>query len=123
VFASGSPYLPVRYAGRTFIPGQGNNVYIFPAMGMAVYATGARRVTDEMFVAAARGVAERVTAADLDAGLIFPPISAIQETELHAAVRVAEVVFDEGLATVPRPKELAAYIAGKAYVPRYRSLI
>jgi len=123
VFASGSPYPPVRHGGRTLVPGQGNNVYIFPAMGMAVYATGARRVSDEMFVAAARGVAEEVTQSDLDVGLIFPPTSSIAGTELHAAVRVAEVVFDQGLAAVPRPPDLAAYVAAQAYVPRYRSLI
>ncbi|MEP6574762.1 MAG: NAD-dependent malic enzyme, partial [Gemmatimonadota bacterium] len=73
VFASGSPFPPVRVGNRTFIPGQGNNVYIFPAIGMAVYATKARRVTDEMFIAAARGVAECVTQAELDVGLIYPP--------------------------------------------------
>src|SRR5262249_19174047 len=48
-FAGGSPSPPVEIAGRTFVPGQGNNVYIFPAMGMAVFATEATRVTEEMF--------------------------------------------------------------------------
>ncbi|OLD11096.1 MAG: hypothetical protein AUJ06_01060 [Chloroflexi bacterium 13_1_40CM_3_70_6] len=114
VFASGSPYPPVRVGDRTFIPGQGNNVYVFPAIGMAVYATGARRVTDEMFIAAASGVAEQVTRGDLDAGLIYPPVSTILRTELRAAARVAEVVFERGLATVERPRDIAA---------RYASLV
>lgn len=61
VFASGSPFDPVTVNGQTFIPGQGNNVYIFPAVGMAIYATQARRVTDEMFIVAARAVAEQVS--------------------------------------------------------------
>ena len=123
VFASGSPFPPVHFAGRTFVPGQGNNVYIFPAVGLAVYATRARRVTDEMFAAAAQAVAERVTAADLDIGLIYPPQSEIFETEVHAAVRIAEVVFDRGLSAVPRPDHLEAFIRSQVYSPDYKSLL
>ena len=79
IFASGSPFPPVQYGGKTFVPGQGNNVYIFPALGLAIYATQARRVTDEMFLCAATSVAEQVTQANLDMGLIYPPQSDILE--------------------------------------------
>ncbi len=123
VFASGSPFPPVRYNGRTFVPGQGNNVYIFPAIGLAVYATQASRVTDEMFIAAARAVGEQVTDADLEVGLIYPPQSEIQKTESHAAERVAELIFARGLAGVTHPADLRAFIESRMYKPEYPSLI
>jgi malate dehydrogenase (oxaloacetate-decarboxylating)(NADP+) len=123
IFASGSPFDPVDYNGRTFIPGQGNNVYIFPAVGMAVYATEAKRVTDEMFIVAARAVGDQVTDANLESGLIYPPQSAIFETSIRVAQRVAENIFDAGLAGVDRPADIAAFIAEKTYVPEYESLI
>src|SRR6516165_2754370 len=88
VFASGSPFPPVEIAGRRFIPGQGNNVYIFPAMGMAVFATEATRVTEEMFMIAAQAVAEQVTEENLSVGLIYPPQSRILDASLHVAERV-----------------------------------
>ena len=123
IFASGSPFDPVDYNGRTFIPGQGNNVYIFPAVGMAVYATEAKRVTDEMFITAARAVAERVTDANLESGLIYPPVSTIFETSLYVARRVAENIFDAGLSGIERPADLERLIRDKAYQPEYQSLV
>jgi len=119
VFASGSPFPPVEIAGRRFVPGQGNNVYIFPAMGMAVFATEATRVTEEMFIVAAKAVAEQVTEEDLSMGLIYPPQSQILDASLHVAERVAAYIFDHGLARVPRPDDIGSLISARAYRPVY----
>ena len=119
VFASGSPFPPVEIAGRKFVPGQGNNVYIFPAMGMAVFATEATRVTEEMFIVAAQAVAEQVTEENLSTGLIYPPQSQILDASLHVAERVAAYIFDKGLARVPRPDDIGSLIRARAYHPVY----
>jgi len=119
VFASGSPFPPVEIAGRKFVPGQGNNVYIFPAMGMAVFATEATRVTEGMFLVASKAVAEQVTDEDLATGLIYPPQSTILDASLHVAGRVAAYIFDNGLARVPRPSDIGALIRARAYRPVY----
>ena len=119
IFASGSPFPPVEIAGQKFVPGQGNNVYIFPAMGMAVFATEATRVTEQVFIIAAKGVAEQVTDANLSIGLIYPPQSRIFDASLHVAGRVAEYIFDQGLARVPRPDDIASLIRARTYHPVY----
>jgi malate dehydrogenase (oxaloacetate-decarboxylating)(NADP+) len=119
LFAAGVPFAPVSYKGKIFVPGQGNNLYVFPAVALAVYATQAKRVPDELFIAAARGVAEQVTAAELDSGLLYPPQSSILATEQQAAVRVAEAIFARRLAGVAKPKDMAAFIASHMYKPEY----
>ena len=119
VFASGSPFPPVEFAGRRFVPGQGNNVYIFPTMGMAVFATEATRVTEDMFLVAAKAVAEQVTQENLSTGLIYPPQSRILDASLHVAERVATYIFDKGLARVARPDDVGSLIRTRAYRPVY----
>jgi malate dehydrogenase (oxaloacetate-decarboxylating)(NADP+) len=119
VFASGSPFPPVEIAGRRFVPGQGNNVYIFPAMGMAVFATEATRVTEDMFIVAAQAVAEQVTEENLSMGLIYPPQSHILDASLHVAERIATCIFDKGLARVPRPDDVGALVRARVYRPLY----
>ena len=119
LFAAGVPFAPVSYKGKVFVPGQGNNLYVFPAVALAVYATQAKRVPDELFIAAAHGVADLVTAAELDSGLLYPPQSSILDTEMRAAVRVAEAIFARGLAGVSKPADMAAFIASHMYKPEY----
>ncbi|WP_206240049.1 NAD-dependent malic enzyme [Novosphingobium terrae] len=119
VFASGSPFPPLDVEGRHFVPGQGNNVYIFPAMGMAILATQASRVTDSMFIVAAKAIAEQVRDEHLAMGLIYPPQSSILEASLHAAFRIAEHIYDLGLAGNDRPADIAASISSMAFKPVY----
>jgi len=119
VFASGSPFPPLEIDGKRFVPGQGNNVYIFPAMGMAVLATEAKRVTEPMFIVAAQAVAEQVTDAHLANGLIYPPTSNIFEASLQTAARIAAYIFDNGLAGVPRPPDIGAHVRSIVYRPVY----
>ena len=119
IFASGSPFPPVSFGGKTFVPGQGNNVYIFPAMGMAVLATQSTRVTEQMFIVAAKAVAEQVTQENIDVGLIYPPQSNILDASLHTAAKIAEYIFDNGLARVDRPKDIEAHVRAMAYKPAY----
>jgi len=118
VFASGSPFPSVQWAGRTLVPSQCNNAYIFPAMGLAIFVTRARRVIDEMFLAAAEALAEGVSPADLAAGFIFPPMTAIQQTQLRIAQRVAQVTFTQGLATIEEPEDLSSFIESQLYSPQ-----
>jgi len=88
-------------------------------MGMAVLATQAKRVTEEMFIVAAKAVAEQVTDADLASGLIYPPQSHILEASLHTATRIAENIFGKGLAGIPRPADIGAHVRSLAYKPAY----
>jgi malate dehydrogenase (oxaloacetate-decarboxylating)(NADP+) len=119
LFASGVAFAPVRFGNKTFIPGQGNNMFIFPAIGLAVSLTRAKRVTDEMFFAVARGLAEQVTQAQLESGLLYPPQTNILETEIANAVRVCEVIFERGLAQVDKPKNIRFWINEQLYTPNY----
>ncbi len=122
IYAAGVPFPPVHLGGKTFLPGQANNFYIFPAVGMAIYATQARRVSDEMFIEAAKAVADQVAPELLQQGLLYPLQANILETEIKTAARVATLVFDSGLAGVPRPADMEAFIRSHVYTPTYPKL-
>ena len=121
IYAAGVQFEPVHYNGQTFLPGQANNFYIFPAVGMAIFATQAKRVTDEMFIAAGQAVADQVPSELLKQGLLYPLQSNILETEIQTAARVAKLVFDSGLARVPRPTDMVAFIREHVYKPEYNN--
>jgi malate dehydrogenase (oxaloacetate-decarboxylating)(NADP+) len=120
IYAAGVQFEPVHYNGQTFLPGQANNFYIFPAVGMAIFATQAKRVTAEMFIEAGQAVADQVPSDLLKQGLLYPLQSNILETEIQTAARVAKLVFDAGLARVERPVDMVAFIREHVYKPEYK---
>jgi malate dehydrogenase (oxaloacetate-decarboxylating)(NADP+) len=121
IFASGSPFPPCVVDGRTFVPGQGNNSYIFPGVGLGVVACRARHVTDRMFSAAARTLASLVLPSDLEMGRIYPALTRIREVSAHIGAAVAEVAFEDGLAGVSRPADVLGMVKGAMWEPRYRA--
>ena len=121
IFACGSPFDPVEQGGKRFVPRQGNNSYIFPGMGLAAIVTGTTRITESMFMVAARTLAGLVTEADLAQGSLFPPLSNIREVSARIAAAVAAVAFNEKLASVPQPTDILAFVKGRMYEPGYAS--
>lgn len=123
IFASGSPFPPFKLYGKTYNPGQGNNSYIFPGVGLGVVVSGARQVTDEMFEAAARTLAEQVTEDDLAAGRIYPVLSRIRDVSAKIATAIARVAYDQELAVEPEPPDLAQAVRDFMYEPAYNPLV
>ncbi|MCA9945470.1 MAG: hypothetical protein KC449_18430, partial [Anaerolineales bacterium] len=123
IFASGSPFDPVMFNGKTFVPGQGNNSYIFPGVGLGVVAVKARHVTDEMFMAAARTLASLVTEADLAQGRIYPSLLRIREVSAAIGTAVAEVAFAQNLAQIEMPDDLPSFIEAQMYQPVYTQAV
>jgi malate dehydrogenase (oxaloacetate-decarboxylating)(NADP+) len=123
IFASGSPFDPVTLNGKTYIPGQGNNAYVFPGVGLGAIESGTKHVTDEMFFVAAKALAKEVTEDDLASGCIYPPLTQIRDVSAVIAAAVAEVAYERGLATVERPDNLLDYMKSRQYEPNYESYV
>jgi malate dehydrogenase (oxaloacetate-decarboxylating)(NADP+) len=120
VFASGSPFDPVTINGKTFYPGQGNNSYIFPGVALAVMACGVHEIKNEVFLVAAKALADLVSKKDFDEGRVYPPIETINETSLRIASKVAQWFYAEGFANHrPEPDDKYLFLKGKLYDATY----
>jgi malate dehydrogenase (oxaloacetate-decarboxylating)(NADP+) len=107
------------FENRTIVPGQGNNVYIFPGVGLGAVICQAKKITDDMFLTAARTLAACVSEDDIAQGSVYPPFRDIRRISHEIGSAVAEKIFKEGLAGVERPEDLRAHIAAYMYDPRY----
>jgi malate dehydrogenase (oxaloacetate-decarboxylating)(NADP+) len=119
IFASGSPFDPVDIGPRTFVPGQGNNAYIFPGVGLGIISSRSRKVTDEMFLAAAHSLANQVSDSDLERGRVYPPLSQIRQVSALIAQEVATIAYREGFSDREEPGDILADIREQMYRPIY----
>ena len=119
VFASGSPFDKVEYEGRSIVPGQSNNAYIFPGLGLGLIVSEAKTIPDELFTIAAEALTETVGEHDLQIGRIFPSLTRIREVSAHIAIRVAEYVFDNHLSERVMPDDLRSEIEDAMFDPTY----
>jgi malate dehydrogenase (oxaloacetate-decarboxylating)(NADP+) len=123
IFASGSPFDPVTLNGRRLVPGQGNNMFVFPGVGLGATACEARTVTDPMFYAAAKSLAQNVSAAELERGTVYPDLTRIRQISRDIAVAVCGVAEEAGLANRPLGEDARAVIEARMYEPCYRGYI
>ena len=123
VFASGSPFPAFEFEGQRFEPGQGNNAYIFPGVGLGAIAAGIRHIEEQVFLSAAEALAEMVTESDFKVGRMYPPLSLLKECSIKIAIHVAEEAFMLGTATTyPKPENLRDFIQAQLYSYEYDNL-
>mmetsp|Transcript_1649 Transcript_1649/g.2364 ORF Transcript_1649/g.2364 Transcript_1649/m.2364 type:complete len:553 (-) Transcript_1649:1118-2776(-) len=119
IFAAGSPFDPVEYNGRTYYPGQGNNVFIFPGVGFGAVLAKAKKIPDTFFIEAAKELADFVTTEEINAGKIYPSLKDLRNISLNIAVRVVNTAFDMDLAEIERPDDVTEFVKSAMYNPHY----
>jgi malate dehydrogenase (oxaloacetate-decarboxylating)(NADP+) len=120
LYAAGVQFPDVVLNGQTLHPGQANNVYIFPAIGLATYVARPRLLTNECFIVAAQATADQVGSSLRAKGMLFPAQANILETQVTTATRVAEFMFEKDLAQVERPQDIRSWIETQLYRPEYK---
>lgn len=122
IFASGSPFDPVTYNGKTFNPGQGNNSYIFPGVALGVICSGMKTIPENVFLVAAEALAAMVSDEDLQSGNLYPPLQDIQKCSLTIAAEVMKYGYEKGIATVhPEPQDYKEFVKAQQYDTSYTS--
>ena len=123
MMATGSPFAPVEHNGRTIHIGQGNNVFVFPALGLGTLLAGAREVSDAMITSAAHALAAQVTDAELQRGLLYPDVGRLREITAVSAAAVCAEAFERGHASAERPADLQAAARDAMWKPDYPTFI
>ena len=119
LFACGSPFDPVDFNGKTYVPRQGNNSYIFPGIGLGAIASGAKSITDEMFMASAHTLAQLVTESDLEQGSLYPALPRIREVSAAIGNAIADIAYRRGLSGKARPTDVMQDVQSHMFDPHY----
>ena len=122
IVATGSPFDPVHYRGRTHRIGQGNNAFVFPGVGLGLWVGGVPRVTDAMFLDAAKALAHLVSPADLDQGAVYPELTRIRDCSHAVACAVIRRAVSEGHAAPEILPGLEETVSRAMWFPKYRPI-
>tara|TARA_B100000424_G_scaffold133015_1_gene100904 strand:- start:3133 stop:4782 length:1650 start_codon:yes stop_codon:yes gene_type:complete len=123
LFASGSPFDSVEIAGKTFIPGQGNNAYIFPGIGLGIILSQAEVISDDLFLIAAETLSDLVSEEELSSGQLYPSLKNIRKVSKAIAIATAKKAFSEGLTNLAMPKDIESSLDNIIYNPMYPDYI